>query len=63
MNKSFIAGVFAYAAVKSLLQDYMGKEAYVAYISANWQPAIYTVPLAIVILCIASAVGLKERQK
>jgi len=62
MNKSFIAGVFAYAAVKSLLQDYMGKEAYVAYISANWQPAAYTVPLAIVILCIALSVVIKRRK-
>ena len=42
--KKFIAGILSYAAVQSLEQDAIGKEAYLRFADIGWISAWITVP-------------------
>lgn len=46
----FSAGVFTYVAVMSLIQDWFGLEAWIAFVSEHWAPASRTVPMALALL-------------
>lgn len=50
LRSEFVCGVVATASVYSLIQDYMGREAYVKWASENWVSGWYTVPLAVFVL-------------
>jgi hypothetical protein len=58
MTKFFAGSIFTLS-VLSLVQDFMGKEAYIEHVTNNWASAWITVPLALVLLvysiCIAYA--------
>lgn len=50
--KAFWAGALIDAACRSLYQDAIGKEAFLRVVDANWISGWYTVPLALVFLCV-----------
>lgn len=46
----FAAGMTAIAAIQSLRQDYIGKEAYLMEVDIHWASAAITVPIALILL-------------
>jgi hypothetical protein len=56
VHVAFFAGCWGNAAVRSLHQDYLGLEGYIALCRSTWLDARITVPLALVI-SLASLVG------
>jgi hypothetical protein len=53
--KLICTGAMLYSAIISLLQDFIGKEAYIKHLAEGngWGPAYVTVPLAIFVLSVA----------
>jgi hypothetical protein len=50
IRRSWWLGWIAALACRSLIEDVMGQEAFIASARDHWTPAIYTVPLAIFFL-------------
>ena len=53
MKTKFWNGVFTYIAIESLIQDYYGKDAWLARAAEHWADASITVPVALIILVAA----------
>ena len=53
MTQHFLAGILFCLAIESLIEDLVGKERYLVWVAANWEPATSSVPLALFILIIA----------
>lgn len=63
-----LGGVLLHTSAISLYQDVLGKDSYIELVKNNWAPAVYTVPLAILVfiagaLCIARGVVLTHKQE
>lgn len=52
ISGSFFNGIMFGISVISLIQDGMGKDAYIEHVASNWAPARLTVPLALVIIVV-----------
>lgn len=59
----FMGGMFMYMGVMSLMQDCMGKEAYLASANENWVSGVYSVPGALVLVVLAAWISRPEGTK
>lgn len=55
------AGIIIAFSTVSLIQDYFGLDGYVEYLQENWISSWYTIPIAIVLICVA--ICLMEERK
>ena len=59
--KGFWAGSFITTAYHSLLQDIIGKEAYLKIADAGWISPFITVPMALILLFVGVALIVNEK--
>ena len=55
----YICGFFSYAAISSLYQDWIGKDAYIEKCQNEWISPHITVPFALILLILVFPVVLK----